>query len=100
MPGAKPASRTPTSVLSATSWPYVLITAIQQVAAPFPCQLKPLGRCSAELAYPEKHDRWEEDRWLSFCEDEVARHFEDDILATQAHVSLLLFQVVARWTLP
>jgi hypothetical protein len=34
IPGAKPASKTPTTVLSATSWPYVCTKDMQHVAMP------------------------------------------------------------------
>lgn len=63
------------------------MTAMQQVAAPFRCQLKLPKRCDNGIAYPEKHDCRKKDRWLSFCENEVARNLEDDILMLRAHVS-------------
>jgi hypothetical protein len=53
---------------------------MQQVAAPFGCQCKSSRQLIDEIAYPEKHDRWEKDGRFGFGEDQVAGYFENNIL--------------------
>jgi hypothetical protein len=61
---------------------------MQQVAAPFGCQYKPLRQPASGNTYPEKHNCWQKNGRFGFGEDEVAGYFKNDILQNQTCVSL------------